>query len=162
MNLRSLALAALALTLTTATIARAEGEAASTGYIGGLIGLAMSDGNSEMTFGGEVGYHLSPEMALGLYFTTYSPVTDVSVSSLMLFGDYYLADVKGLHLGAMIGLGMSSLPAPLEGTSELGFGARAGYDFDVATGFTVGPEANFILIDGESVINLLAGVSYHF
>jgi hypothetical protein len=139
-------------------------------YIGALLGFAFASGGSKFEFGLDGNYKLSPEWGIGLYGTysstsqTVPPVAGItaggtaSASSIIIAPElnYFLqGELKGLHLGGKIGLNMISSSSSIAGstggsTSNLAFGAGAGYDYPIAQSFTIGGEANFLIISSGS------------
>lgn len=140
-------------------------------YAGPLLGFGFWSAGTKFTFGADAGYRLNQDWGLGLYLTytsfgstTVSTIT-ASASTFIVAPElnYFISgELKGLHLGAKLGLGFSSaslssttgtLPANTQvpgSATGLVFGVGAAYDYPVSHDITIGGEANFLILTSSS------------
>jgi hypothetical protein len=175
------------------------GDLSQSTYLGALLGMGFYSGGSKILFGVDGGLKLSPDWGLGLYFTYNSlgsatvGAASSSASMMVIAGElnYFLQDMKGLHLGAKLGLAMASTTTSGTGTaldgstssSGAAYGIGAGYDVPLSHEISLGGEANFLILSSSggsstssaggsttttdtssstSVFNLIASLKYWF
>lgn len=141
--------------------------------ISGLVGYGVGENSfSGLTFGAQVNYMLSPDWSAGVYW---SSTTDSSFTKMpiMAQASYHFADMKGLYVGPRVGITSMSTPditilgitVPGASTTEFTVGAQLGYDFELATDWSLGLQANWNLImatSSSSLFNFVVPVTYHF
>ncbi len=158
---------------------------AAQGYVGGLVGFALPTVNAgtskgRVTFGGNAGYHLSPEWTLGAYFLTSSETVVLTSAlsasvSLSYFGiepAYWMVDgANQFHLGARAGLASVGAAIVVAGASvsasasEFSFGPAFGYDYALSPEFSVGADVSYMLIAASNAVHMLnavASIKYWF
>ena len=149
-------------------------------YLGGLIGVSFvsNGGGTNLVYGANAGTKITPFFSLGGYFTYESAygnnINGFNFSSgnvvvIAAEGNYYLFGDNSTYIGAKLGYGNANIsstgPNNLS-SGGLAFGPAVGYNYAIGTGFTVGGEANFIVIttsgSSTNLFDLLGKVTFWF
>lgn len=142
--------------------------------IAGLAGFgsASTTGstNSGFSWGGNLRYSLDPNWSVGAEFNTLSSSTSITIlgvtttvtsnSSLLLGNVHYnfSGDLAALYLGVNAGI-------TLTGTTNFAVGPTAGYDFNLGSGFSIGPKVSLTFVTGTATTTMFQGfgqVKYSF
>lgn len=150
-------------------------------FAGPVLGLAIFGGGSGITFGGRFGYKNAPDQAIG-GFLSYTSLGQASLLVVAFEGHYFLPDnmAKNFFVNGKLGLGIVSvsIPNPLAGipgsptvaptstsSTALLLGIGGGYDYYLSPQFSVGGEANLILLTSggnATDLTLVAAGKYYF
>lgn len=142
--------------------------------IAGLIGYGVGeDSFSGLTYGAEFDYMFDPSWSAGLYWTMTKKSdyptagVDTTFMPIMLHVNYHFADMQGFYVGPRLGLASSKASSGglSVSSSDFTIGAQTGYDFDIATDWSIGVQANWNYVladDAGGVFNFVAPIKYHF
>ncbi len=159
--------------LTVFILSNSGAQAASNFEIGALagIGILNNSGGSPFTYGLETDYKFDPSWSVGLQFNALTP------NSISVAGTSYTLGLSNLDLalkyfldqfsiGILVGLNTFSTNVPgATGGSYLNYGLVAGYDFQLGSNFSLGPQID-LLWTGQSggfqETDILAAIKYWF
>ncbi len=148
-------------------------QAASNFNIGALggIGILSNSGGSPFTYGLETDYKFDPSWSVGLLFNALTP------NSVSVAGTSYTVGLSNLDLaikyimdqwsfGVLLGFETFSTNVPgASGGSYMNYGLVAGYDFQLGSNFSLGPQID-LLWNGQSggyqETDILAAIKYWF
>ncbi|MBS1985732.1 MAG: outer membrane beta-barrel protein [Bdellovibrionales bacterium] len=151
----------------------AQAASGGMGYVGVPLGVGLGNNSygPRFTLGAEAGYMVAPEIAIAATFDYgFSKTTSGVDSKFMMYGlegNYYVdpAIYVGVNLG--IAHSIASVTGLADQTdNNMYFGVQAGYDYEVASSFTIGAKAKYEFAntspDKTSIVNLLVVGRYHF
>ena len=134
-------------------------------YLGGNLGVGLiaNGGGGHPDFGAIAGIHFNRDFSAGAFFSsvprgsfdaaeTNGASVGGSVNYYGLEGQYHVASIPGLQLGAKVALGTSTLDLGglSNSTTDLYFGPKLAYDYAVSEKFTLGAEGNVLVSGADS------------
>lgn len=139
------------------------------------VGVVSNGGGIELQVGAQGGYKLDPNWGAGLILqynslgSSLNPGSGNSVSAsqtmLAADGDYYFSDVlDGLRAGLRLGFAWGSTnETGASSNTNFTYGALVSYDYPLGASFTLGGEANFMIVsttNNFNILNLFAALKY--
>jgi hypothetical protein len=151
------------MTLLLSLVGTQSAHAQAKGYVGLLVGLSVPDADDTSArpmYGVMGGARLDGEFGLGAFFLTASKEetidgtkADFNYSLYGLEGSFHFEGVAdGAFVAARVGLAKvkQGFPAGSENFSPLVWGIGFGYDYFLSEKFSLGAEAGFMSVQGES------------
>jgi opacity protein-like surface antigen len=163
----NLSILLLAFALFTSSQAKAEV------YIGALGGYGTSSGSSYtnsggFAWGGTAGIQLVPTLGVAVTYINDSlkRSDNVGVTESQILGELNFFSILFLPSGVHVGNVMTSTSGYSGSTSDLGFGAHTGFEFNLVQNVTIGVAVYYTYVttqnDHHSLIDILVPLKFHF
>jgi hypothetical protein len=141
-------------------------------YVGMMLGPSFVNNNfgTEFVFGGDIGFMVRPDLAVGVYATheTLNSSANASETTLAAEVNFFPLSSRPFYLGAKAGTGFisSSFLGSNGSETDFLFGPAVGFNLPIQSSpLTVGIEANVLFLESSSTdvfINVLGTASFHF
>jgi hypothetical protein len=135
------------------------------------VGILNNGGGSPFTYGIEADYLIDPSWSVGLLFNALTPNSaslagtsySLGLSNLELAIKYI---IDGWNVGILFGFNTFTTNIPgASGGSYMNYGLTTGYDFQLGSGFSVGPQLDFLWTSqssGFQETDIMAAIKYSF